>query len=71
MNYPVCKNCGVEMTEFDGWAWYTCPICGNQVRVLDGVETQESEIFGKNTGKRTPSDFELADFCRGGDLTED
>lgn len=35
------------MTEFDGWAWYTCPECGNSVRILDDENTTwESELFG-------------------------
>ena len=58
------------MTEFDGWAWYTCPECGDKVRIIDGTETWENEIFKKGT-KEFKSDFELADFCHGGDLTED
>ena len=69
-NYPICKTCGAKMTKFDGWAWYTCPECGDSVRIIDGIETWHDEIFGG--GKKTHySDFELADFCRGGDLTED
>lgn len=31
--YPTCKTCGTKMTEFDGWAWYTCPECGNSVKL--------------------------------------
>lgn len=68
--YPTCKSCGEKMTEFDGWAWYTCPNCGDRVRIIEGKETWHNEIFGKGT-KQHHSDFELADFCRGGDLTED
>lgn len=68
--YPTCNMCGSLMTEFDGWAWYTCPDCGNSVRIIDGVTTWESEIF-KPGKKEFHSDFELADFCHGGDLTED
>lgn len=68
--YPYCKTCGTEMTEFDGWAWYTCPFCENSVRIIEGKETWYDEIFGK--GKKSHhTDFELADFCRGGDLSED
>ncbi|MEG2087253.1 MAG: hypothetical protein RR022_03570 [Angelakisella sp.] len=69
-NYPICKTCGAKMTQFDGWAWYTCPKCADRVRIIDGTETWQDEIFGKGT-KQHKSDFELADFCRGGDLTED
>lgn len=68
--YPYCKTCGAEMTEFDGWAWYTCPECGDSVRIIEGKETWHNEIF-KGGKKEHHSDFELADFCRGGDLTED
>ena len=70
MDYPICKLCGAEMTDFDGWAWYTCPDCGKMVRIIDGTVTWDDEIFG-NERKSHHSDFELADFCRGGDLTED
>ncbi len=68
--YPQCKSCGAEMTGFDGWAWYTCPNCGDKVRIIDGDVTWEDEIF-KEGAKQHNSDFELADFCHGGDLTED
>lgn len=69
-SYPHCKTCGAEMTGFDGWAWYTCPNCEDKVRIIDGKETWHDEIF-KNGTKQHNSDFELADFCHGGDLTED
>ena len=46
MDYPICKLCGAEMTEFDGWAWYTCPDCGKMVRIIDGTVTWDDEIFG-------------------------
>ena len=68
--YPICKYCGAEMTKFDGWAWYTCPDCGNKVRIIDGHITWYDEIF-KDGKKQHSSDFSLADFCRGGELTED
>ena len=74
-NFPTCKTCGAEMTKFDGWACYTCPECEDWVRIIDGTETWRCEIFGDGIygkGKKQHySDFELADFCRGGDLTED
>ena len=69
-SYPTCKSCGSKMTEFDGCAWFTCPSCGNSVRIIDGSETWHDEIFNKGTNSHK-SDFELADFCHGGDLTED
>lgn len=68
--FPTCKACGSTMTGFDGWAWYTCPDCGNKVRIIDGVVKWYDEIF--RTGKKQHySDYELADFCHGGDLSED
>ncbi|MCH5157111.1 MAG: hypothetical protein J1G02_04465 [Clostridiales bacterium] len=69
-NYPTCKTCGEIMTEFDGWAWYTCHECGNKVRIIEGKETWRDEIFGKGK-KQHKSDFELANLCRGGDLKDD
>ena len=46
--YPKCNVCGAKMTEYDGWAWYTCPNCGNSVRDnQDGTWTWHKEIFGK------------------------
>ena len=57
--YPKCSTCGAKMSKFDGVAWYTCPECGNAIRKnSDGTWSLKS-------------DFDLADFCRGGDLTED
>lgn len=44
---PVCDMCGSLMTEFDGWAWHTCPECGNSVRIIDGEVKWEREIFGR------------------------
>ena len=70
MKKPICKTCGSKMTIFDGWAWYKCPKCGNRVRIIDGKVTWEDEIFGRGT-KDNRSDFELANFCHGGDLTEE
>jgi predicted RNA-binding Zn-ribbon protein involved in translation (DUF1610 family) len=46
--YPVCESCGAKMTVFDGWAWHTCPDCGDSVRIIDGVATWRNEIFGRN-----------------------
>ena len=68
--YPTCNTCGAEMTGFDGWAWYTCPECENKVRIIEGKESWYNDLFG-NGKKSHKSDFELADFCRGGDLSED
>lgn len=68
--FPTCKTCGASMTQFDNWAWYTCPMCQDRVRIIEGKETWYDEIFG--TGKKQHySDYGLADFCRGGDLSED
>ena len=44
---PVCDMCGSLMTEFDGWAWHTCPEYGNSVRIIDGEVKWEREIFGR------------------------
>ena len=68
--YPNCRTCGAKMTDFDDWAWYACPECGDKVRIIDGEETWYDDVFKKDK-KEFYSDFELADFCRGGDLTED
>ena len=71
MRYPTCKYCGNKMTEFDGCWWYTCPNCSASVRSHDdGSWTWADEIFGRGK-KQHYSDFSLADFCHGGDLTED
>lgn len=29
------------------WAWYTCPECGNRVKIIDGSVTWYDEIFGE------------------------
>ena len=40
-------GCGPALAIYhDDWAWYTCPECGNSVRIIDGVVTWHSEIFG-------------------------
>lgn len=44
---PVCDRCGSLMTEFDGCAWYTCPECGNSVRIIDEEVKWQREIFGR------------------------
>lgn len=68
--FPICKTCGSTMSKFDGWAWYTCPYCGDSVKIIDGTKMWCNEIFGDGN-KQHRSDFELADFCRGGDLSDD
>lgn len=69
--YPKCSTCGAKMSKFDGVAWYTCPECGNAIRKnSDGTWSLKSDLF-KSGKKKHTSDFDLADFCRGGDLTED
>ena len=48
------------MTEFDSWAWYTCPNCGNMVRILeDGTTTWERELFGLRAGHSS----RLCEYC--------
>lgn len=70
--YPMCNICGSKMTKFDGWAWYTCPECGQAIRDnMDGSWSWQNELFRSSKSKRDMSDFELADYCRGGELTED
>jgi len=70
-DYPICKSCGAKMTEYDGCSWYTCPECGQAIRDNgNGSWTWKDEVFGHGS-KRHNSDFDLADFCRGGDLSED
>ncbi len=66
---PTC-SCGAKMTIFDGWAWHTCPKCGEAVRIIDGHKDWKSDIFKEGT-KEIYSDYQLADLCRGGGLTED
>lgn len=71
MSYPICHVCGSEMTEFDGCWWYTCPKCSARTRVNEnGSYSTDDEVFRTGT-KKHYSDFSLADFCRGGDLSED
>lgn len=69
--YPICKSCGAKMTIFDGVAWYTCPECGNSVRIIGEVITWEDEIFRNKKSNDDGSDFDIADLCHGGDLTDD
>lgn len=69
-NFPFCDTCGTEMTQFDGWAWYTCPECGDKVRIIENKVDWYSDLF-KEGKRQINSDFDLADICRGGDLTED
>lgn len=69
-NYPTCRTCQTLMTEFDDWAWYTCPDCGNKVRIIEGKWDWYDELF-KAGKKEHSSDYGLANFCRGGDLFED
>lgn len=40
------------------------------MRIIEGKETWYNEIFG-NGKKQLHSDYDFADFCRGGDLTDD
>ena len=69
--YPTCDSCGSLMTEFDGCWWYACPNCGNRIRShSDGSWTWARDIFDEGTKSHT-SDYGLADFSRGGDLSED
>ncbi len=69
-NYPICEVCGEKMTEFDGFMWYTCPECGYITDTCEEETPYADEVI-KPKKRRHYSDFELADFCRGGELTED
>lgn len=62
MDYPVCDSCGATMNIFDGWAWYTCPNCGNAVRILDGVVTWQRDIFYNKKKRRDIEPEEWQDF---------
>ena len=44
---PICDMCDSLMSKFDGVAWYTCPECGNSVRITEGEVKWNREIFGK------------------------
>lgn len=70
VKYPTCKLCGASMSGFDGVAMYTCPDCQNKVRITENKETWYDEIFDRGK-KQHQSDYALADFCHGGDLSED
>ncbi len=51
--FPICDMCGAKMNIFDGVFWFTCPECGNAVRVTsDGTVTWEREIGNWPTSKR-------------------
>jgi len=46
--YPLCE-CGAKMTEYDGNAWYTCPVCGNMKRNNgDGTWSWERDVFSSS-----------------------
>ena len=49
---------------------YNPKYCSKKQKIIDGSVTWYDEIFGENE-KEHYSDFDLADFCRGGYLTED
>jgi DNA-directed RNA polymerase subunit RPC12/RpoP/predicted RNA-binding Zn-ribbon protein involved in translation (DUF1610 family) len=68
-DYPTCKSCGSKMTDFDGWAWYTCPECGNSVRIIDGTTTWHDEIFGRGTRSTGRSCSNCGESLSGGDYT--
>ncbi len=57
-NIPVCELCGTLMTDFDGWAWYSCPQCGNSVRIIDGKIKWEREFSRKNNSAYSSRDCE-------------
>lgn len=59
-----CDECGKKMKRRARCEFY-CKACDNTI--FDWSLQSE----GDNRKKEHVSDFSLADFCRGGDLTED
>ena len=64
MSAHYCDKCGKEMERTAKCEFY-CADCDNTIFDFS-LQAQDN---GKK--KQHSSDFELADFCRGGDLTED
>lgn len=64
MSKHYCDKCGKEMERTAKCEFY-CRDCDNTIFDFS------LQYEGESKQKRHMSDFELADFCRGGDLTED
>lgn len=64
MSKHFCDKCGKEMERTAKCEFY-CRDCDNTIFDFS------LQYEGESKQKRHMSDFELADFCRGGDLTED
>lgn len=43
----------------------------DKCRVADAIDDMEKEMFSNIGIEEDDEDFQLADYCRGGDLTED
>ena len=65
MSKHYCDQCGKPMKRTAKCEFY-CKACDNTI--FDFSLQYED---GGSKKKEHKSDFELADFCRGGDLTED
>lgn len=64
-----CEKCGRKMKRTARCEFY-CKNCDNTIFDWSLKYSKEDEYENKSY-KEHHSDFELADFCRGGDLTED
>lgn len=64
MAIHYCDKCGKEMARTAKCEFY-CSDCDNTIFDFS------LQYDGTKKKKREPSDFEFADFCHGGDLTED
>ena len=64
MSKHYCDKCGKEIERTAKCEFY-CRDCDNTIFDFS------LQYEGRSEEKRHMSDFELADFCRGGDLTED
>ena len=64
MSAHYCDNCGKEMKRTAKCEFY-CADCDNTIFDFS-LQYQDNDKKKQHT-----SDFALADFCRGGDLTED
>ena len=71
---PICRRCGCLMEIPAGRHLYKCNNCdiyGSYDNEGHFIWNVDPDPFGKKSRTDKMSDFELADFCNGGDLTED
>ena len=66
---PTCNCCGAKMKEFDGVSWYTCPKCGNSVRIVGQDVKWKDELYKQGT-KEVKSNRQRYNICRGEDDDE-